>query len=42
MKRTLDQILAYHCAPALAGLKPSNLVSLSRGEVPDLEERLEE
>lgn len=42
MKRTLDQILAYHCGPALAGLKPSNLVSLSREEFPDLEERLEE
>ena len=42
MERTLDQILAYHCAPALAGLKPSNLVSLSREEFPDLEERLEE
>ena len=42
MERTLDQILAYHCAPALAGLKPSNLVSLSREEFPDMEERLEE
>lgn len=42
MERTMDQILAYHCAPALAGLKPSNLVSLSREEFPDLEERLEE
>ena len=41
MERTLDQILAYHCAPALAGLKPSNLVSLSREEFPDMEERLE-
>ena len=42
MERTLDQILAYHCAPALAGLKPANLVSLSRTEFPDLEIRLEE
>ena len=42
MERTLDQILAYHCAPALAGLKPANLVALSREEFPDLEERLED
>ena len=34
MERTLDQILAYHCAPALAGLKPANLVALSREEFP--------
>lgn len=42
MERTLDQILAYHCAPALTGLKPANLVALSREEFPDLEERLED
>ena len=42
MERTLDQILAYHCAPALAGLKPANLVALSREEFPDLEEQLED
>lgn len=41
MERTLDQILAYHCAPSLTGLKPANLVALSREEFPDLEERLE-
>ena len=42
MERTLDQILAYHCAPALAGRKPANLVALSREEFPDLGERLED
>lgn len=39
MDRTLDQVLAYHCGPALAGLKAANLVSLSREEFPYLEER---
>lgn len=39
MRRELDQILAYHCAPALTGLKVANLISLSREEFPDLEKR---
>ena len=42
MKRTLDQILAYHCAPTLEGIKPANLISLSQKEFPDLEEQLED
>ena len=41
MERTLDQILAYHCAPVLTGLKPANLVDLSQAEFPDLEGQLE-
>ncbi len=41
MERTLDQILAYHCAPVLTGLKPANLVALSQAEFPDLEGQLE-
>lgn len=40
MHRQLDQVLAYHCGPALAGLKPANLVSLSGEEFPDLEEQV--
>lgn len=41
MHRELDQILAYHCGPALAGLKAANLVSLSTREFPDLTVRVE-
>lgn len=36
MCETLDEVLAYHCAPALVGLKAANLVSLSWREFPDL------
>ncbi len=28
MEQTLDRLLARHCAPALLGVKPANLVSL--------------
>ena len=42
MQRDLDSILAYHCAPALLGRKPANLVTLNRAEFPDLEERVED
>lgn len=41
MQRDLDLILAYHCAPALLGRKPANLVALTRSEFPDLELRVE-
>lgn len=34
MCENLDLTLAYHCGPTLAGLKASNLVSLSRREFP--------
>lgn len=40
MHRDLDQVLAYHCGPALTGLKAANLISVARAEVPDLRERL--
>ena len=38
MYRELDQVLAYHCGPALAGVKAANLVSLSMEEFPELQE----
>ena len=38
MYRELDQVLAYHCGPALAGVKAANLVSLSLEEFPELRE----
>ena len=42
MTHPLDEALACHCAPALAGIKAGNLVSLSPEEIPDLYRRLEE
>lgn len=40
MGRDLDQVLAYHCGPALTGLKAANLISVDREGVPDLRARL--
>ena len=38
----LDHLLAAHCAPALAGIKPANLVSCQRGRFPQLPRQLAE
>lgn len=35
-----EQSLAYFCGPALAGIKPANLVSLSQEDYPDLSVKL--
>lgn len=40
MQYTLDQQFATHCAPALAGVAPANLITLRRGDYPQLEEEL--
>lgn len=40
MQPTLDQRFATHCAPALAGVVPANLISLRRGEFPQLDQEL--
>lgn len=40
MQDKLDRLLAAHCAPALAGVKPANLVACQRAEIPDLPRRL--
>ena len=40
MQHTLDQLFATHCAPALTGVAPANLISLRRGDFPHLEEEL--
>ena len=40
MPHPLDEALAWHCGPALAGIKAGNLVSLSCTRVPDLRSRL--
>ena len=31
-----EYILAYHCAPAFAGIKPSNIASCSKRENPNI------
>ncbi|MFR3787426.1 MAG: DUF3793 family protein [Agathobaculum desmolans] len=36
----LDRLLAAYCSPALAGIKPANLVSCDRARYPDLPYRL--
>lgn len=33
----MEKIIAYHCAPAMAGIKPSNIVSCYRNKVEDIE-----
>lgn len=32
----LEEIIAYHCAPALAGIKPANIVACYRKKDPDM------
>ena len=41
MENQLDRLLAAYCSPALAGIKPANLVSCDRTIYPDLPEQLE-
>ena len=38
----LDKILAYHCSPALAGIKPSNIVTCHKDKFPDVKEQIVE
>ena len=42
MAQSFDQLLARHCAPALAGIKPANLISCSKADYPNLPALLEE
>lgn len=37
----MENIIAYHCAPALAGIKPSNIVSCYKNKVENMEEQIE-
>ena len=32
----LEALLAYHCAPALAGIKPANIAACQKSKFPDL------
>lgn len=42
MGLSLEQTLAFHCAPALAGLKPADLISCNPAQYPDMNAQLEE
>lgn len=37
----IDRIIAYHCAPALAGIKPANIFSCLRRDYPNAEREIE-
>lgn len=38
----LDKIIAYHCAPALVGIKPSNIVTCHKDKYPDIDKQIQE
>lgn len=42
MQRHLDECLIFHCAPALAGIKPSSLVSCAAVDYPAFDKDLRE
>lgn len=33
----LEKIIAYHCAPALAGIKPANIVACYKDKIPNIQ-----
>ena len=37
-----EKALVYHCSPTLSGLKPANLLSLSKRDYPHLSELAED
>ncbi len=37
----MENIIAYHCAPALAGIKPSNLVSIYTNRASDVHKEID-
>lgn len=42
MCRHLEEGLAFHCAPALAGIKPANLISCAKADCPNFAALVEE
>ncbi len=36
----MERVIAYHCAPALAGIKPSNIVSVYKNKIENIEAEL--
>lgn len=37
----MEKLIAYHCAPALAGIKPSNIVSVYKNRVENIHSQIE-
>lgn len=37
----MEKLIAYHCAPALAGIKPSNIVTCYKNKIEKLNEKIE-
>ena len=37
----IEHIIAYHCGPALADIKPANIVSCHKEKIPDLHREIE-
>lgn len=37
----LEAMIAYHCAPALAGIKPANMVACQKSRIPDIHSEIE-
>ena len=38
----MEKLIGYHCAPALAGIKPSNIVSVYKNKYTDIDKKVEE
>lgn len=37
----MERVIAYHCAPALAGIKPANLVACQKSKIEKIHENLQ-
>ncbi|MBQ3110183.1 MAG: DUF3793 family protein [Clostridia bacterium] len=37
----MEKLIAYHCAPALAGIKPSNIVTCYKNKIKNINEKIE-
>ena len=35
-----EELIARHCGPALAGIKPANLVSVSKAKIDNIDEKM--
>ncbi len=38
----MEKTIAYHCAPALAGIKPSNIVSCYKNKINDIPQKIDQ
>lgn len=37
----IEHIIAYHCGPALAGIKPANLVACQKSQIPNVRDEMD-